>query len=153
MVYITWIISLAFALGDGKLKLIITLLPFFVYLLFLFMTRGYIVFGIGTVLIGILTFFYLVDDTHHKLLRLTEKELEIVEERTRDNCVVRVKEVKTEQMWEAMNEPRLYLIFFMNLFNCLQNGGLVTFSTLLVQGLGFSVSDILFYFCSRGIIP
>ncbi|KAI7878734.1 major facilitator superfamily domain-containing protein [Mucor mucedo] len=113
---------------------------------------GYIVFGIMTVLIGILTFFCLVDNTHHKLLRLTEKELDIVEERTRDNCVVRVKEIKSEQRWEALKEPRLYLIFFMNLFNCLQNGGLVTFSTILVEGLGFSAFNSIILQIPNGVV-
>ncbi|KAI9478434.1 MAG: major facilitator superfamily domain-containing protein [Benjaminiella poitrasii] len=99
---------------------------------------GYLVFGIATVVIGILTFFFLIDDPHHKLLRLTEKEKEIVEERARDNNVVRNKTIKSEQMWEAVKEPRLWLIFLANALNSLQNGGLVTFSTLLVEGLGFS---------------
>ncbi|KAG1474106.1 hypothetical protein G6F56_000552 [Rhizopus delemar] len=99
---------------------------------------GYIVFGIATVLIGVLTFFFLVDDTHHKLLRLTKVELEIVEERAKDNCVVRTTEIKTEQIWEAIQEPRLWLILLANILNCIENGGLVTFSTLLVSGLGFS---------------
>lgn len=82
----------------------------------------------------------MVDDVNSKVLRLTDKEKEIVQERSRDNCVVRNKEIKREHMIEALKEPRLYLIFFAQLFNSLQNGGLVTFSTLLVEGLGFSVS-------------
>ncbi|CEG73330.1 hypothetical protein RMATCC62417_08735 [Rhizopus microsporus] len=99
---------------------------------------GYIVFGIATVVIGVITFFFLIDDTHHRLLHLSEIELEIVEERTRDNCVVRNTTIKKEQMWEALREPRLYLLFFANMLICLENGGLVTYSTLLVEGLGFS---------------
>ncbi|KAI8059810.1 major facilitator superfamily domain-containing protein [Thamnidium elegans] len=99
---------------------------------------GYIVFGILTVLIGFITFFCLIDDPHHKLLRLTEKEKEIVEERSRDNCVVKVLEIKRDQIWEAVKEPRLWLLITANMLNCLQNGGLITFSTLLVEGLGFS---------------
>ncbi|KAI8645927.1 major facilitator superfamily domain-containing protein [Parasitella parasitica] len=99
---------------------------------------GYIVFGSATVVIGIATFFLLVDDVDSKLLRLTDNEKEIVQERSRDNCVVRNKEIKKAHVIEALQEPRLYLIFFAQLFNCLQNGGLITFSTLLVEGLGFS---------------
>ncbi|CEJ02809.1 Putative Expressed protein [Rhizopus microsporus] len=72
------------------------------------------------------------------LLHLSEIELEIVEERTRDNCVVRNTTIKKEQIWEALREPRLYLLFFANMLICLENGGLVTYSTLLVEGLGFS---------------
>jgi sugar phosphate permease len=103
--------------------------------------RGYIVFGIATVVIGVLVFFFLPDDPHHRLLHLTEKEKEIVEERSRDNCVVRVLTIKKEQMWEAIKEPRLWLFMLANTLSSLQNGGLVTFSTLLVEGLGFSVSN------------
>ncbi|KAG1050013.1 hypothetical protein G6F43_007684 [Rhizopus delemar] len=99
---------------------------------------GYIVFGIATILIGVLTFFFLVDDTHHRLLRLTEIELEIVKERVQDNCVVRNRTIRSKQILEAIQEPRLYLISFANLLNSIENGGLVTFSTLFVQGLGFS---------------
>ncbi|CAO0802839.1 unnamed protein product [Mucor circinelloides] len=99
---------------------------------------GYIVFGIATVVIGLLTFFFLVDDPHHKLLKLTDKEREIVNDRSNDNRVVRNKEIKREQMWEAAKEARLWILFLVFLLNNLQNGGLVTFSTLLVQGLGFS---------------
>lgn len=87
----------------------------------------------------------MVDDPHHRLLHLTEKEKEIVEERASDNCVVRVKTIKKEQMWEAVKEPRLWLLMLANALNSLQNGGLVTFSTLLVQGLGFSVNEIVIY--------
>lgn len=105
--------------------------------------RGYIVFGAATVVIGIITFFFLVDDVDSKILRLTDKEKDIVQERSRDNCVVRNKKIKKEHMIEALKEPRLYLIFIAQLCNCLQNGGLITFSTLLVEGLGFSVNIIL----------
>lgn len=104
--------------------------------------RGYIVFGAATVVIGIITFLFLVDDVDSKILRLTDKEKYIVQERSRDNCVVRNKKIKKEHMIEALKEPRLYLIFIAQLCNCLQNGGLITFSTLLIEGLGFSVSKL-----------
>ncbi|CAO3624517.1 unnamed protein product [Mucor fragilis] len=99
---------------------------------------SYIIYGIVTVVIGILTFFCLVDDPHHKLLRLTEKEKGIVEERSNDNRAVRNKEIKKEQIWEAAKEVRLWIFLFVFFLNNLQNGGIVTFSTLLVRGLGFT---------------
>ncbi|KAI8067688.1 major facilitator superfamily domain-containing protein [Gilbertella persicaria] len=99
---------------------------------------GYIVFGIATVLIGILTFFCLIDHPHHPLLKVTKAEEQVIEDRARDNNVVRNTTIKREQILEALKEPRLWLIFIANTLNCLQNGGLVTFSTLLVEGLGFS---------------
>jgi ACS family allantoate permease-like MFS transporter len=82
----------------------------------------------------------LIDDTKHKLLNVQGIEFEIIEERARDNSVVRVREIKRYQIIEALCEPRLYLLGFAFAMNCLQNGGLITFSTLLVNNLGFSVS-------------
>ncbi|OAD03934.1 hypothetical protein MUCCIDRAFT_110814 [Mucor lusitanicus CBS 277.49] len=99
---------------------------------------SYIIYGVITVAIGALTFFCLVDDPHHKLLRLTEKEKEIVEDRSNDNRAVRNKEIKRDQIREAVKEARLWIVLFVFFLNNLQNGGIVTFSTLLVRGLGFN---------------
>lgn len=89
---------------------------------------------------GVCTFFLLIDDPYHPLLRLTEEEKELVEQRAQDNRVVRVREIKKYQIVEALNEPRFYLIFLISAATYLQNGGIIPYSTLLVQDLGFSVS-------------
>ena len=102
--------------------------------------RAYLVFGIATVVIGICTYFLLADTPNHWLFRLTEVEYEIVEERTRDNNVVRVRDIKNSQVWESIKEPRFWILCLAICLNTLQNGGLVTYSTILVQNLGFSVS-------------
>jgi MFS family permease len=99
----------------------------------------YIIWGALTVLFGIITFFFLPDTPHSFMYRLTEEEKEIVEERTRDNAVVRVYEVKKHHIWEAVKEPRLWLLCFSTLCNNLSTGGLVVFSTILVQNFGFNV--------------
>ncbi|CEP16701.1 hypothetical protein [Parasitella parasitica] len=98
----------------------------------------YIIWGALTVLFGIVTFFFLPDSSHSFMFRLTEEEKAIVEERSRDNAVVRVYEVKKHHMWEAVKEPRLWLICLSTLCNNLSTGGLVVFSTLLVQNFGFN---------------
>lgn len=101
---------------------------------------GYIICGIITVIVGVCTFFLMVDDPHHKLLKLTEEEKVIVEERTKDNCVVRVHEIKREQIIEAIKEPRLYLTFVFCVLGALQNGGIVSYATILIENLGFTVN-------------
>ncbi|KAI7862749.1 major facilitator superfamily domain-containing protein [Spinellus fusiger] len=99
---------------------------------------GYIIYGIITMVLGIVVFFLLVDNPYSKLLRITEKQKLIVEDRIRDNAVVKNKVIKRNQIWEALNEPRLWLLS-VAMFCCyLQNSALITFSTLLVRGLGFS---------------
>lgn len=101
----------------------------------------YIIWGALTVLFGIITFFFLPDSPNSFMFRLTEEEKRIVEERTKDNAVVRVYEIKRHHIWEAIREPRLWLICFSTLFNNLHTGGLVVFSTLIVNSLGFSPKD------------
>ncbi|KAI7888356.1 major facilitator superfamily domain-containing protein [Mucor mucedo] len=98
----------------------------------------YIIWGCLTIIFGILSFFFLPDSPNSFMFRLTEEEEKIVEERTRDNAVVRVYEFKRHHIIEALKEPRLYLLCFSTLCNNLHNGGLVVFSTILVKTFGFS---------------
>ena len=103
----------------------------------------YIIWGALTVLFGIICFFFLPDTPTSFMFRLNEEEKRIVEERTKDNAVVRVYEVKHHHIWEAVREPRLWLICFSTLFNNLHTGGLVVFSTIIVRTFGFTVSRML----------
>lgn len=80
----------------------------------------------------------LIDGPNSWFLSLTEEEKLIVEERTRDNAVVRKQKVEIKQYWEAIKEPRLWLLMSILVLHNLQNGGLVTYSTVLVSGLGFN---------------
>jgi hypothetical protein len=45
---------------------------------------------------------------------------------------------KCSQCWEALGEPRLWLMFIAIICHFLQNEGLVNYSTVLVSALGFS---------------
>jgi hypothetical protein len=71
-------------------------------------------------------------------LSLTEEEKDIVEQRTRDNAVVRELEVNVSHYWEALREPRLWLLCIISCSHNIQTGGLVTYSTVLVSSLGFN---------------
>ena len=89
-----------------------------------------------TVLLGILCFFFLVDNPKSWLLRLTEQEKSITEDRTQDNAVVRHQKIKWGQMWEACKEIRLWCICFAGLGLNLQNGALQVFSAQFIKELG-----------------
>ncbi|KAL0140001.1 major facilitator superfamily domain-containing protein [Mucor lusitanicus] len=102
---------------------------------------GYVIWGSITVAIGIITVIFLIDSPESWFLQLTEEEKEIVKLRTQDNAVVRKQKVKVSQYWEALKEPRLWLLFITSLSHNLQNGGLVTYSTVLVHGLGFDAYE------------
>ncbi|KAI9363111.1 major facilitator superfamily domain-containing protein [Pilaira anomala] len=98
----------------------------------------YIIWGCLTIVFGLITFFFLPDTPDNFMFRLKEEEKEIVKERTRDNAVVRVYEIKKHHIYEALKEPRLWLLCFSTLCNNLSTGGLVVFSTLIVQAFGFA---------------
>ncbi|KAG2201199.1 hypothetical protein INT47_013010 [Mucor saturninus] len=103
----------------------------------------YIIWGALTVLFGIISFFFLPDTSDSFMFRLTEEEKKIVEERTQDNAVVRVYEIKRHHIIEALKEPRLWLICTCTLLNNLSTGGLVVFSTIIVQSFGFGYKDAI----------
>ncbi|KAI9496084.1 major facilitator superfamily domain-containing protein [Zychaea mexicana] len=97
---------------------------------------NHIIFGVITVVLGIVTFFFLVDGPRSKLLRLTKEEEHIVSLRTEDNAVVRTNKIKGAQMIEAIKEPRLYLICIAVITTHMQTGGLLIFSAQFIQTLG-----------------
>jgi hypothetical protein len=106
--------------------------------------RGYIIWGAITVGVGLISLAFLIDGTDSWFLNLTEEEKAIAEERTRDNAVVRKQKVDVKQYWEALKEPRLWLLCTVLIAHNLQNGGLVNYSTVLVSNLGFtSLQSIL----------
>ncbi|KAI8062103.1 major facilitator superfamily domain-containing protein [Gongronella butleri] len=104
---------------------------------------NYVVLGVLTVLIGVMTFFFLPDTPLSPCLQLTDDEKKIVAMRTLDNAVVREKEVKWYQYRECLREPRLYLVFLFACCNNLTNGGIVVFSNPFIQGLGFSALNTI----------
>ncbi|KAI8096837.1 major facilitator superfamily domain-containing protein [Halteromyces radiatus] len=112
---------------------------------------GYLIFGVITIFLGIVTFFLLIDKPTSKLLRLTEAEKKIVEERGKDNMVVKTKLIKRYQIWEALKEPRLWCLCFGMLLLNLQNGGLISYSALLVQSLGFTSQESVILQIPSGI--
>ncbi|KAI9252263.1 major facilitator superfamily domain-containing protein [Phascolomyces articulosus] len=97
---------------------------------------NHIIFGAFTVFLGILCFFFLLDDPRSWVLRLTEEEHKIVDKRTQDNAVIRNKEIKYKHFIEAIKEPRLYLIGIASICINMQNGGLLVFSAQLIRTLG-----------------
>ncbi|CAO3621467.1 unnamed protein product [Cunninghamella blakesleeana] len=96
---------------------------------------NYIILGTITIVI--------VDNPHSKLLRLTEEEKTIVEERIQDNAVVKDKTVKVHHYWEALREPRFYLIMIATFANFLSIGGMVVFNKLFIKSLGFDTLETI----------
>jgi hypothetical protein len=101
-----------------------------------------IILGSITCLVGIVVFFVLIDEPYSPRLHLTEDEKLIVADRLADNGVYRTQEFKRDQVIEALKDQKTWIFFLCALLNNMTNGALTTFSTLITQGFGFSVSLI-----------
>ena len=66
------------------------------------------------------------------------EKLMIIQRKASDNTGVESKVFKKEQAWEAMLDPKTWLIWFAIVALQVPNGGLTTFNTLIISGLGFS---------------
>lgn len=101
--------------------------------------RAMIIWGSITSVFGVLLFFFLADKPKSRWFRLTSTQEKIVDERILDNAVVRNRSVKSDQIIEALKEPRLYASFFISLLVNLQHGGLQVFTSQIIHRMGFSV--------------
>lgn len=106
-----------------------------------------------TVALGILAFFFLLDDPKSKLLSLTPEQETIVDERTRDNAVIRSRKFNPKHALEALSEPRYYLIALGMISSNLQVGGLVIFGAQFLQSLGnFTATATILLKVPRGVM-
>ncbi|OZJ01573.1 hypothetical protein BZG36_05604 [Bifiguratus adelaidae] len=110
------------------------------------------IFGSATALFGIIVFVFLIDDPRSPRFNLTEEEKLIVEDRLRDNGVKRHQEWEADQFWEAIRDPKTYAFFLCAFLNSISSGGLNPFSTLIVQGLGFSGLNSILLNIPAGVV-
>lgn len=103
-----------------------------------------IILGVITAFLGVFCFFFLIDNPKSRALSLNAEQEILVEERTRDNAVVRTTTIKRDQIWEALKEVRFWAFCFSCLLINLQNGAMTIYSSQLTESFGFSVS-LTFY--------
>lgn len=104
-----------------------------------------IILGSATAFIGVLCFFFLIDNPKSTALNLNAEQEILVEERTRDNAVVRTTMIKKDQIYEALKEVRFWCFCISCLFINLQNGAMTTYNTQFAMGFGFTVSSLNTY--------
>lgn len=61
----------------------------------------------------------------------------IIQRKSSDNTGVESKVFRKGQLWEAIMDPKTWLIWFAIVALQVPNGGLTTFNTLIISGLGF----------------
>ncbi|KAI9255748.1 major facilitator superfamily domain-containing protein [Phascolomyces articulosus] len=102
-----------------------------------------IIWGAITLFVGGGVFFFLPDKPKSRWFRLTPTETVIVDERTRDNAVVRNKQFKVAHVIEAVKEPRLYCYCLTVIMISMQSGAIGLYGALLVKNMGFTNLDAL----------
>ncbi|KAI9026455.1 major facilitator superfamily domain-containing protein [Phycomyces nitens] len=97
-----------------------------------------IILGSLTAIVGLFSFFFLIDNPKSRALGLNAEQEILVEERTRDNAVVRTSLMKKSQILEALREPRFWCFSIACLFINLQNGAMTIYSSQITMGFGFT---------------
>ncbi|KAI7870548.1 major facilitator superfamily domain-containing protein [Spinellus fusiger] len=83
-----------------------------------------IILGSVTSFFGIFSFFCLIDNPKSRALGLNAEQEILIEERNRDNAVVRTNKVNKDHILEALGELRLWGFCLVSLINNLQNGAM-----------------------------
>ncbi|KAI7907698.1 major facilitator superfamily domain-containing protein [Cokeromyces recurvatus] len=96
-----------------------------------------IILGGTTILIGVISFFFLIDSPKARALKLNAEQEILIEERTRDNATVRTTEIKKEQIWEAVKEIRFWCFGLACLLINLQNGAMTIYNGQITASFGF----------------
>lgn len=95
--------------------------------------------GAVTCFVGLVAFFFLIDDPRSKHLRLNAAQKAVVESRTIDNAVIRTHTIKKEHIIEALTEVRLWAFCIAGFLFCIRNGGMTNYNTQITHSFGFSV--------------
>uniref|UniRef100_A0A093VLL3 Putative transporter n=1 Tax=Talaromyces marneffei PM1 TaxID=1077442 RepID=A0A093VLL3_TALMA len=95
----------------------------------------YLILGGVTVLWGVLLLFFLPDDIMSaKRFTLEDKALLIGRGRLNRTGIIN-RRIKWYQIREAFIDPQVWMLFFFMLFNETINGGIASFSKLIIKGL------------------
>jgi ACS family allantoate permease-like MFS transporter len=97
----------------------------------------FLVLGIVTVLWAFVVYFFLPNNPLETTYLTDREKYIIVKRKAADNTGVETKTVKTDQIWEAVLDPKTWLVWIAIVALQVPNGGLTTFNTLIISGLGF----------------
>ncbi|KAG2223093.1 hypothetical protein INT45_008941 [Circinella minor] len=111
-----------------------------------------IILGAITMFFGIVIFVCLIDNPRSRFLKLTPEQLQIVDERQRDNTTVVTKEIKWSHITESLKEPRYYFFCIASMLINFQNGALNTFSAIITKGFGFTGVEAILLTVPSGVV-
>ncbi|KAL6229058.1 hypothetical protein BDW75DRAFT_235485 [Aspergillus navahoensis] len=102
----------------------------------------FIIYGIITMLWTIIIFCFLPDSISSAHF-LKEEERKAAEERIKTNQTgAKNNVIQWEQVWEALSDYKIWILFFFQIANNIPNGGLTTFGSIVLAGFGFSTLQV-----------
>ncbi|KAF7727395.1 hypothetical protein EC973_007559 [Apophysomyces ossiformis] len=110
------------------------------------------IFGFITCFVGAIAFFFLIDSPRSKYLALNAEKEILVEDRTRDNAVVRTTVIKTAHMREALRETRLWVFSIASFLFSLRNGGMTIYGVQITRSFGYSKLDSILLTVPIGVL-
>ncbi|GAA6036781.1 hypothetical protein JCM8097_003476 [Rhodosporidiobolus ruineniae] len=112
----------------------------------------YIIMGLMALVVAIIVLVFLPDSLATATF-LTEREKVVAFERVRGNMTgTRNKTFKKYQAIEAVTDPKTWGLLLLTFLSCVPNGGLASFSSLLLKGFGYKSRETLLLQIPRGAI-
>ncbi|KAL4897133.1 major facilitator superfamily domain-containing protein [Aspergillus ambiguus] len=102
----------------------------------------FIIYGIFTGVWAFVLGFFLPDSPTSARFLSSEERTEAVERIRVNQTGVKNDKIQWDQVWEALTDYKIWILFFFQVANCIPNGGLTTFTSLVMAGFGFSTLEV-----------
>ncbi|ORY63838.1 major facilitator superfamily domain-containing protein [Pseudomassariella vexata] len=112
----------------------------------------YIMTGSINVIYSIFLFFFLPDSPMNARFLTAEQKFHAVQRLAGNRTGIANRVWKWDQVWEALLDIRIWIIFFFNIVINIPNGGLQTFGSIIISNLGFSALEASLLTMPFGII-
>ncbi|KAF5596699.1 DAL5-Allantoate ureidosuccinate permease [Fusarium pseudocircinatum] len=103
----------------------------------------FICFGALTIAVSIMVLFFLPDTPANARFLTNDERAQAVARVETNMTGIKNDKWKREQVMEALRDPNAWLLTVSYLASIIPNNGLLTFNTIVIQGLGFSVLKTL----------
>ncbi|KAL0576241.1 hypothetical protein V5O48_005751 [Marasmius crinis-equi] len=101
----------------------------------------YIVFGALAVVVGIVVLVWLPDSPVHAHFLTHEERIAALERVRDDQGGVANRQLKKDQVIEALADVRTWLVVVTTLLTSIPNGGISNFSNIIIKSFGYTMND------------
>ena len=112
----------------------------------------YLLTGSLNVLYSLFLMVYLPDSPMNARFLTEEERWHAVQRLSENRTGIVNNQWKWDQVWEALLDVKVWIMFFFNIATNIPNGGLITFGALIINNLGFSPQDSALCSMPNGVI-